>query len=71
MYIILYKLGPADLNAVVEIYCSHFFFVQVIGNQSLVNELCLTARKMRSEEAEKCGLVSRLYEDKEAMMQVI
>ena len=23
---------------------------------------------MRSEEAERCGLVSRLYEDKEAMM---
>jgi len=41
---------------------------KVIGNQSLVNELCLTARKMRSEEAERCGLVSRLYEDKEAMM---
>ena len=42
--------------------------LQVIGNQSLVNELCLTARKMRSQEAESCGLVSRLYEDKEAMM---
>jgi len=41
---------------------------KVIGNQSLVNELCLTARKMRSGEAESCGLVSRLYEDKEAMM---
>ena len=41
---------------------------KVIGNQSLVNELCLTARKMRSEEAEHCGLVSRLYDDKEAMM---
>ena len=41
---------------------------KVIGNQSLVNELCLTARKMRSEEAERCGLVSRLYESKEDMM---
>merc|ERR1719431_2074686 len=41
---------------------------KVIGNQSLVNELCLTARKMRSDEAERCGLVSRLYTDKEEMM---
>merc|ERR550539_28572 len=41
---------------------------KVIGNQSLVNELCLTARKLKSEEAERCGLVSRLYSDKEAMM---
>ena len=42
---------------------------KVIGSQSLVNELCLTARKMKSEEAEKCGLVSRLYENKEEMMK--
>ena len=41
---------------------------KVIGNQSLVNELCLTARKLKSEEAEKCGLVSRLFSDKETMM---
>jgi len=41
---------------------------KVIGNQSLVNELCLTARKLKSEEAERCGLVSRLFTDKEAMM---
>lgn len=41
---------------------------KVIGNQSLVNELCLTARKLKSEEAERCGLVSRLFSDKEAMM---
>ena len=26
-------------------------------------------RKMKSEEAEKCGLVSRLYENKEEMMK--
>ena len=41
---------------------------KVIGNQSLVNELCMTARKLKSEEAERCGLVSRLFVDKEAMM---
>ena len=41
---------------------------KVIGNQSLVNELCLTARKMKSQEAESCGLVSRVYDDKDKMM---
>jgi len=41
---------------------------KVIGNQSLVNELCLTARKLKSEEAERCGLVSRVFTDKETMM---
>jgi len=41
---------------------------KVIGSQSLVNDLCLTARKMKSDEAERCGLVSRVYENKEEMM---
>jgi len=41
---------------------------RVIGSQSLVNDLCLTARKMLSEEAEKCGLVSGVYSTKEEMM---
>jgi len=41
---------------------------KVIGSQSLVNDLCFTARKMKSEEAERCGLVSRLYDDRESMM---
>ena len=34
---------------------------KIIGSQSLVNELCLTARKLHSDEAEKIGLVSRVY----------
>jgi len=42
---------------------------KVIGNQSLVNELCLTARKMKSDEAVSCGLISRTYADKEEMMK--
>ena len=40
-----------------------------IGSQSLVNELCLTARKMGSEEAMTCGLVSKVYETKEELME--
>ena len=40
-----------------------------IGSQSLVNELCLTARKMGSEEAMACGLVSKVYETKEELME--
>jgi delta(3,5)-delta(2,4)-dienoyl-CoA isomerase len=41
---------------------------KVIGSQSLVNDLCLTARRMKSEEAEKCGLVSSVFHTKEEMM---
>jgi Delta3,5-Delta2,4-dienoyl-CoA isomerase len=39
---------------------------RVIGNQSLVNELCLTARKVDSKEAKDCGLVGKVFENKEA-----
>ncbi|XP_072316117.1 delta(3,5)-Delta(2,4)-dienoyl-CoA isomerase, mitochondrial [Eucyclogobius newberryi] len=41
---------------------------KVIGSRSLVNELALTARKMYADEALGCGLVSRVFVDKEAMM---
>lgn len=41
---------------------------KVIGSRSLVNELALTARKMYADEAKSCGLVSRVFVDKEAMM---
>uniref|UniRef100_A0A3P9MNC3 Enoyl CoA hydratase 1, peroxisomal n=1 Tax=Oryzias latipes TaxID=8090 RepID=A0A3P9MNC3_ORYLA len=41
---------------------------KVIGSSSLVNELALTARKMYADEAKSCGLVSRVFVDKEAMM---
>ena len=33
--------------------------------QCLMRELCFTARKIPSDEAEKFGLVSRVFEDKE------
>jgi len=42
---------------------------KVIGNQSLVNELCLTARKMLSAEAASCGLVSSVHASKEEMLK--
>ncbi|KAG7261710.1 hypothetical protein CRUP_036487 [Coryphaenoides rupestris] len=41
---------------------------KVIGSRSLVNELALTARKMFADEAKSCGLVSRVFAEKEAMM---
>ncbi|XP_038641949.1 delta(3,5)-Delta(2,4)-dienoyl-CoA isomerase, mitochondrial isoform X3 [Scyliorhinus canicula] len=41
---------------------------KVIGNASLVSELVYTARMMMADEAQSCGLVSRLFEDKEAML---
>ncbi|XP_010945512.2 delta(3,5)-Delta(2,4)-dienoyl-CoA isomerase, mitochondrial [Camelus dromedarius] len=41
---------------------------RVIGNQSLVNELAFTARKMMADEALNSGLVSRVFPDKEVML---
>ncbi|KAL7851474.1 hypothetical protein AOLI_G00218300 [Acnodon oligacanthus] len=41
---------------------------KVIGSQSLVNELALTARKMYADEAKSCGLVSRVFPDKKTLM---
>ncbi|XP_016403502.1 delta(3,5)-Delta(2,4)-dienoyl-CoA isomerase, mitochondrial-like, partial [Sinocyclocheilus rhinocerous] len=40
----------------------------VIGSRSLVNELAFSARKMYADEAKSCGLVSRVFPDKETMM---
>ncbi|XP_036988777.2 delta(3,5)-Delta(2,4)-dienoyl-CoA isomerase, mitochondrial isoform X2 [Artibeus jamaicensis] len=42
---------------------------KVIGNQSLVNELAFTARKMMADEALGSGLVSRVFPDKEVMLE--
>lgn len=41
---------------------------KVIGNQSLVNELTFSARKMMADEALDSGLVSRVFQDKDAML---
>lgn len=41
---------------------------KVIGNRSLVNELTFTARKMMADEALDSGLVSRVFPDKDVML---
>jgi len=41
---------------------------RVVANDSLVRELCFTARKMDAEEAFRCGLVSRLAGDREEVV---
>lgn len=38
---------------------------KVIGSQSLVRDLCFTARKLMAEEALRAGLVSEVFNDKE------
>lgn len=38
---------------------------KVLGSESLVRELCYTARKMASQEAYERGLVTRVYETRE------
>ncbi|XP_078484522.1 delta(3,5)-Delta(2,4)-dienoyl-CoA isomerase, mitochondrial-like isoform X1 [Ciona intestinalis] len=42
---------------------------RILGNDSLIRDLCFTGRKMKSDEAKSCGLVSTVYEDKEKMME--
>ncbi|XP_048732727.1 delta(3,5)-Delta(2,4)-dienoyl-CoA isomerase, mitochondrial-like [Ostrea edulis] len=44
-------------------------FPKIVGNDSLVRELCYTARKFFSDEAKQIGFVSRVFPDKEAMME--
>jgi len=41
---------------------------KVIGSRSLVNDLCLTARRMGAEEALQCGLVSRVLSDRQSLL---
>lgn len=36
---------------------------KIIGSESLVRELCFTARKMDSKEAYERGLVTRVYDN--------
>ncbi len=43
-------------------------FPKVVGNQSLLRELCLSGRKLKAEEAYQLGFVSRVCSDKHAMM---
>ncbi len=52
---------PADIGTLQRL-------PKVIGNQSLVRELCYTSRKFDAAEAEKCGLVSRVFKDKDALL---
>lgn len=44
---------------------------KLIGSQSLVRELCFTARKVDSNEAGQCGFVSKVFDDKESMMSAV
>jgi delta(3,5)-delta(2,4)-dienoyl-CoA isomerase len=41
---------------------------KIVGNDSLVRELCYTARQIKSDEALNFGLVSRILPDKDAML---
>ncbi|XP_043536905.1 delta(3,5)-Delta(2,4)-dienoyl-CoA isomerase, mitochondrial [Chiloscyllium plagiosum] len=42
---------------------------KIIGSASLMSELVYTARQLMADEALSCGLVSRVFEDKEAMLE--
>lgn len=44
---------------------------KVIGSDSLARELCYTARKMHADEALSSGLVSRVFENKEKMLEEV
>jgi len=38
---------------------------KIVGSQSWVRDICLSARKVSSQEADKQGLVSGVYADKD------
>lgn len=38
---------------------------KIIGNMSLFNELAFTCRQLPAQEAKECGLVNRIYQNKE------
>ena len=42
---------------------------KIIGNDSLIRELTYTARNMLADEALRCGLVSRVYENRATMVK--
>ncbi|CAB0004518.1 unnamed protein product [Nesidiocoris tenuis] len=42
---------------------------RVIGSASLVNELAFTGRKLEAQEARECGLVNRVFKDKDSMLK--
>jgi len=42
---------------------------RIVGGDSLVRELCYTARKMFADEAHQCGLVSRVVENRDEVLK--
>lgn len=42
---------------------------KIIGSDSLVRELCYTCRKLEAAEALSCGLVSKVFDNKESMVK--
>lgn len=41
---------------------------KIIGSDSLVRELCYTGRKLHSAEALSCGLISKVFDDKDSLI---
>lgn len=41
---------------------------KIVGNDSLVRELCYTARQMKADEAKELGLVSRVFPDHQSLL---
>ncbi|XP_041354116.1 delta(3,5)-Delta(2,4)-dienoyl-CoA isomerase, mitochondrial-like isoform X2 [Gigantopelta aegis] len=44
-------------------------FPKIVGNDSLTRELAYTARKFYADEAKQMGFISRIFPDKETMVQ--
>ncbi|KAI9474805.1 ClpP/crotonase-like domain-containing protein [Zychaea mexicana] len=42
---------------------------KVIGNASLVRELCYTCRNMYADEAYRCGFISKVFDTKEQLIE--
>uniref|UniRef100_A0A8D2LUB5 3-hydroxyisobutyryl-CoA hydrolase n=1 Tax=Varanus komodoensis TaxID=61221 RepID=A0A8D2LUB5_VARKO len=71
-------LSACDIRYCTHDTCEHWladdvgalhWLPHIIGRRSLVSELLFTARKMMAPEAEKSGLGSHMFQDKEAMIE--
>jgi len=62
-----FQVKEVDLGIVADVGTLQRF-PKIVGNESLVRELCFTGRELKADEAKSFGLVSKVYPEKDAMV---